>query len=60
MTTIPSVITIDQQDRTLSSFIFDAELGVLFDYVDVIDDDVEDHFSASRVYVPVELGPVPA
>ena len=60
MTTIPSVITIDQQDRTLSSYIFDAELGVFLDYVDVIDDDVEDHFSASRVYVPVELGPEPA
>ena len=60
MTTIPSVITIDQQDRTLSSYIFDAELGVFLDYVDVIDDDVEDHFSSSRVYVPVELGPEPA
>ena len=60
MTTIPSVITIDQQDRTLSSYIFDAELGVFLDYVDVIDDDVEDHFSASRAYVPVELGPEPA
>ena len=60
MTTIPTIITIDEQDRSLSSFIFDAELGVWLDYVDVIDDDVEDHFSASRVYVPVELGPVPA
>ena len=59
MTTIPCVLTISEQDRTLSSFIFDAELGVLLDYVDIIDDDVEDHFSSSRVYVPVELGPLP-
>ena len=55
----PSVITIDQQDRSISSYIFDAELGVLLDYIDVIDDDIDDHFSASRIYLPVELGPVP-
>ena len=53
----PSVITIDQQDRSISSYIFDAELGVLLDYIDVIDDDVDDHFSASRIYLPVEIGP---
>ena len=60
MSTIPTIIAIDEQDRSLASYIFDDELGVLLDYVDVIDDDVEDHFSVSRVYVPVELGPLPA
>ena len=56
----PSLITIDQQDRSISSYIFDDELSMLLDYIDVIDDEVDDHFSASRIYLPVELGPIAA
>ena len=60
MSYVPTMLTISEQDRTHSSYIFDAELGVLLDYVDVIDDEVEDYFATSRVYIPVELGPQPA
>ena len=41
------------------AFEFDSELGILLSYYDEIDE-CDDHFSATRIYVPVELGPQPA
>ena len=59
MTIYPTVITIDQRS-IFDDYEFDAASGMHFGYIDVIDDDVDDHFAASRVWLPVEIGPLQA